>query len=486
LSDFEKALMEFEPVIGLEVHAQLLTQSKIFCGCTTRFGNPPNTNTCPVCLGMPGVLPVLNRKAVELAMKVGLALGCEIRPKSLFARKNYFYPDLPKGYQISMYDQPLCVGGGITIETDQGRKRIGLTRIHLEEDAGKSIHQQGADDRTLVDLNRAGVPLIEIVSEPDIASPEEAHHYLTMLRSVLLYLEVCDGNMEEGSLRCDANVSVRPAGEKKFGTKVELKNLNSFRFIQKALQHEIERQSAVLEGGGVVVQESRLYDPDAGLTHSMRGKEEAHDYRYFPEPDLLPLLVDEKWIGEVGASLPELPLARKDRLVKEYGIPAYDADILTTTRELAGYYEAVAQSSGNPKGASNWIMGEVLRKLKEEKEEITACPISPERLAELIGMVQSGTLSGSLAKEVFEEMWISRRAPDEIVREKGLTQISDESQLLAVIDQVLAANPGPLAQYRAGKTATLGFFMGQVMKQTKGKANPAVIQKLLAERLKSS
>jgi len=476
--------MEFEPVIGLEVHAQLLTQSKIFCGCTTKFGNPPNSNTCPVCLGMPGVLPVLNRKAVEYAMKVGLAVGCDIRPRSLFARKNYFYPDLPKGYQISMYDQPLCVGGGITIETEGGRKRIGLTRIHLEEDAGKSIHQEGADDRTLVDLNRAGVPLIEIVSEPDIASPAEAHAYLTMLRSMLLYLGVCDGNMEEGSLRCDANVSVRPKGEAKLGTKVELKNLNSFRFIQKALQHEIERQSALLRGGGTVVQESRLYDPDAGTTHTMRGKEEAHDYRYFPEPDLLPLEVKPEWTDAIRAGLAELPLERKDRLVKEYAIPAYDADVLTTTRELADYYEAAAKSSKNPKGASNWVMGEVLRKLKEEKSEITACPVAPERLAELIGLIDSGTLSGSLAKEVFEAMWAQRRPAAEIVGERGLTQISDESALLEEIDKVMAANPGPLAQYRAGKTATLGFFVGQVMKATKGKGNPSLIQKLLAEKLK--
>jgi len=476
--------MEFEPVIGLEVHAQLLTQSKIFCGCTTKFGNPPNSNTCQICLGMPGVLPVLNRRAVEYAMKVGLAVGCDIRPRSLFARKNYFYPDLPKGYQISMYDQPLCVGGAVTIETEGGRKRIGLTRIHLEEDAGKSIHQEGADDRTLVDLNRAGVPLIEIVSEPDIASPAEAHSYLTMLRSILLYLGVCDGNMEEGSLRCDANVSVRPVGQKKFGTKVELKNLNSFRFIQKALQHEIERQSALLRGGGTVVQESRLYDPDAGTTHTMRGKEEAHDYRYFPEPDLLPLEVAPQWIDAIRGGLAELPLARKDRLVKEYAIPAYDADILTSSRELADYYEEAAKAAKNPKGASNWVMGEVLRKLKEEKIEIASCPVPPERLADLIGLVDSGTLSGSLAKEVFEEMWTQRRAAAEIVRERGLTQISDESQLLGEIDKVLAANPGPLAQYRAGKTATLGFFVGQVMKATKGKGNPALIQKLLAEKLK--
>ena len=476
--------MEFEPVIGLEVHAQLLTQSKIFCGCTTKFGNPPNSNTCQICLGMPGVLPVLNRRAVEYAMKVGLAVGCDIQPRSLFARKNYFYPDLPKGYQISMYDQPLCVGGAVTIETEGGRKRIGLTRIHLEEDAGKSIHQEGADDRTLVDLNRAGVPLIEIVSEPDIASPAEAHSYLTMLRSILLYLGVCDGNMEEGSLRCDANVSVRPVGQQKFGTKVELKNLNSFRFIQKALQHEIERQSALLRGGGTVVQESRLYDPDAGTTHTMRGKEEAHDYRYFPEPDLLPLEVAPQWIDAIRGGLAELPLARKDRLVKEYAIPAYDADILTSSRELADYYEEAAKAAKNPKGASNWVMGEVLRKLKEEKIEIASCPVPPERLADLIGLVDSGTLSGSLAKEVFEEMWTQRRVAAEIVRERGLTQISDESQLLGEIDKVLAANPGPLAQYRAGKTATLGFFVGQVMKATKGKGNPALIQKLLAEKLK--
>jgi aspartyl-tRNA(Asn)/glutamyl-tRNA(Gln) amidotransferase subunit B len=385
-----------------------------------------------------------------------------------------------------MYDQPLCVGGGITIETEGGRKRIGLTRIHLEEDAGKSIHQEGADDRTLVELNRAGVPLIEIVSEPDIASPAEAHAYLTMLRSMLLYLGVCDGNMEEGSLRCDANVSVRPKGEAKLGTKVELKNLNSFRFIQKALQHEIERQSTLLRSGGTVVQESRLYDPDAGTTHTMRGKEEAHDYRYFPEPDLLPLEVTPEWTDAIRTGLGELPLERKDRLVKEYAIPAYDADVLTTTRELADYYEAVAKASKNPKGASNWVMGEVLRKLKEEKSEITACPVAPERLAELIGLIDSGTLSSSLAKEVFEAMWAQRRPAAEIVGERGLTQISDESALLVEIDKVMAANPGPLAQYRAGKTATLGFFVGQVMKATKGKGNPSLIQKLLAEKLKGS
>ena len=480
--------MEFEPVIGLEVHAQLLTESKIFCGCTTKFGNPPNTNTCPVCLGMPGVLPVLNKKAVEYAIRVGLAVGCEIRPRSLFARKNYFYPDLPKGYQISMFDQPLCVGGAVTIENDGKRKRIGLTRIHLEEDAGKSIHEGMPESATksYVDLNRAGVPLIEIVSEPDISSPEEAHAYLTSLRTLLLYLGVCDGNMEEGSLRCDANVSVRPAGQTKLGTKIELKNLNSFRFIQRALQYEIERQEAILREGGAVVQDSRLYNPDSGVTTSMRSKEEAHDYRYFPEPDLLPLIVEEKWVEEIRASLPELPLPRKDRLVRDYGLPAYDADILTSTKELANYYEAVAAAAGNPKTASNWVMGEVLRKLKEEKAEIAACPIAPRSLADLIRLILSGTISGPIAKEVFEEMWKSRRAPEEIVKQRGLTQISDEAELLRAIDQVLAANPGPMAQYRAGKTTTFGFFMGQVMKATQGKANPAVIQKLLTDRLKGS
>src|SRR5262245_15754849 len=391
----QETAMEFEPVIGLEVHAQLLTQSKIFCGCSTKFGNPPNTNTCQICLGMPGVLPVLNRMAVELALRVGLAVGCDIRPRSLFARKNYFYPDLPKGYQISMYDQPLCSGGSLTIEVGGARKRIGLTRIHLEEDACKSIHMPG-EDRTLVDLNRAGVPLIEIVSEPDLASPQEAHAYLTALRTLLLYLGVCDGNMEEGSLRCDANGSVGPRGEAKLGTKVELKNLNSFRFIQKALQFEIERQSALLREGQRVVQESRLYDSDAGITESMRGKEEAHDYRYFPEPDLLPLSVEPSWIEATGAALPELPLARRDRLVSDYQLPTYDAEVLTTTRELADYFEAAAKASGNPKAASNWVMGEILRKLKEAKSDIAQCPVSPASLAELIQLVQAGTLSGSL------------------------------------------------------------------------------------------
>jgi aspartyl-tRNA(Asn)/glutamyl-tRNA(Gln) amidotransferase subunit B len=478
--------MEFEPVIGLEVHAQLLTESKIFCGCTTKFGNPPNHNTCPVCLGMPGVLPVLNKKAVEYALKVGLAVGCEIQPRSLFARKNYFYPDLPKGYQISMYDRPLCTGGAITIETAGARKRIGLTRIHLEEDAGKSIHQGNAigDDRTYVDLNRAGVPLIEIVSEPDIASPEEAHAYLESLRTLLLYLGVCDGNMEEGSLRCDANVSVRPAGRQELGTKIELKNLNSFKFIQRALQYEIERQSEVLRGGGKLTQESRLYNPDTGVTSSMRSKEEAHDYRYFPEPDLLPLIVTDSWIEAIRRDLPELPLARKDRLVHEYGLPAYDAGVLTSSSGLCDYFEAAARASGNPKGASNWVMGEVLRKLKEEKAEIADCPVPAERLAALIGLVAAGTLSGTLAKEVFEEMWRSRQSPDEIVRARGLTQVSDEPELLAIIERVIAAHPGPLAQYRSGKEATFGFFMGQVMKATHGKGNPAVVQKLLKEKLR--
>jgi aspartyl-tRNA(Asn)/glutamyl-tRNA(Gln) amidotransferase subunit B len=478
--------MEFEPVIGLEVHAQLLTESKIFCGCTTRFGNPPNSNTCPVCLGMPGVLPVLNRKAVEYAVRVGLAAGCEIQPRSLFARKNYFYPDLPKGYQISMYDRPLCVGGGLTIETAAGRKRIGLTRIHLEEDAGKSIHDGMPDSATksYVDLNRAGVPLIEIVSEPDIATPEEAHAYLTALRTLLLYLGVCDGNMEEGSLRCDANVSVRPVGQEKFGTKIELKNLNSFRFIQRALQHEIERQTAILREGGSIVQESRLYDADEDVTYSMRSKEEAHDYRYFPEPDLLPLVVDEEWVGRIRTGLPELPLERKDRFVREFGLPPADATLLTSTRELADYYEAVAAASKNPKTASHWVMGEILRKLKEEKSEIGAVRIPPGELAGLIGLIDEETINVPIAKEVFEEMWSGGRPAREIVDTRGLVQISDEAELLAAIDTVIAANPGPLAQYRAGKEATFGFFMGQVMRATKGKANPAVIRKLLTAKLK--
>jgi aspartyl-tRNA(Asn)/glutamyl-tRNA(Gln) amidotransferase subunit B len=432
---------------------------------------------------MPGVLPVLNRRAVEDAIKVGLAIGAEIRRQSLFARKNYFYPDLPKGYQISMYDQPICVGGGITIETPAGRKRIGITRVHLEEDAGKSIHDAAGSDDTLIDLNRAGVPLLEIVSEPDIASPEEAHAYLTALRTTLLYLGVCDGNMEEGSLRCDANVSVRPAGTTALGTKIELKNLNSFRFIQRALQYEIERQAAVLRKGGTLEQESRLYDPDSGVTTLMRGKEEAHDYRYFPEPDLPPLIVEATWVDEVRRSLPELPLARRDRLVRDYSLPAYDADILTTSRELADFFEAAARASGNPKAASNWTMGEVLRKLKEAKAEITACPFPPEHLADLIRLVGEGTLSGPLAKEVFEAMWDTGRPPRDIVADRGLSQISDESALAAVVDQVLATNPGPLAQYRAGKTSTFGFFMGQVMKATKGKGNPAVITRLLNEKL---
>ena len=481
--------MDWETVIGLEVHCQLRTETKIFCGCPTRFGAAPNTQVCPICLGMPGVLPVLNRRAVDFALRAGLALGCAIQPLSVFARKNYFYPDLPKGYQISMFDQPLMTGGHLDIETQaSGRKRVGLTRIHMEEDAGKLLHEGFSDSasKSYVDYNRSGTPLIEIVSEPDMRSAEEAHAYFTALRSLLVWIGVTDGNMEEGSLRCDANVSLRPRGQQAFGVKAELKNLNSFKFVQFAIEHEVRRQREILEAGGRVTQETRLYDPKQDRTVSMRSKEEAHDYRYFPEPDLPALRVDPDWIEAVRRDLPELPGARRARFVAEQGLKEQDAQVLAAERGLADYYEAVAAATGTPRTAAAWVLTEVLRKVKEAKIDIDAVPLEARRLGALLRLVDSGTISGAIAKGLFEELWSGGADPETLVRERGLTQVSDEGALGEAIEAVLAANPTQAASYRAGKTGVLGFLVGQVMKATQGKANPALVNRLLKERLDRS
>ncbi|MBU4370928.1 MAG: Asp-tRNA(Asn)/Glu-tRNA(Gln) amidotransferase subunit GatB, partial [Proteobacteria bacterium] len=466
--------MELEPVIGLEIHAQLLTDAKIFCSCSTKFGAAPNTHTCPVCLGMPGVLPVLNRKVVEFMMKMALATHCVINRECNFARKNYFYPDLPKGYQISQYAHPPAEHGWVEVEVDGRNKRIGITRIHMEEDAGKLMHDEH-NPASYVDLNRTGVPLIEIVSEPDIRSAEEAAAYLRRLHEILVYLEICDGNMEEGSFRCDANISLRPRGTEPFGTRAELKNMNSFRNVQRALEYEIKRQQYVLEGGGTVVQETRLWDDTAGVTHSMRGKEEAHDYRYFPDPDLVPVVIDDAWIEEVRNGMPELPLEKRERFMREYRITAYDAGVLTASRALADYYEEVVRLSGEPKIAANWVMGDILRFLNEEKREIRECPIAPASLAGMIGLIQQGTISGKMAKEVSEAMYKSGKTPQAIIAEKGLVQITDEGALTKTVAGILEKNPEQVAQYRAGKEKVFGFFVGQVMKATQGKANPQLI-----------
>ncbi|MDL1969438.1 MAG: Asp-tRNA(Asn)/Glu-tRNA(Gln) amidotransferase subunit GatB [Candidatus Desulfofervidaceae bacterium] len=474
--------MAYEAVIGLEVHAQLLTESKIFCSCSTQFGASPNTHVCPICLGMPGVLPVLNKRVVEFAMKMALATNCQINPYSVFARKNYFYPDLPKGYQISQYEHPLAEYGWVEIEVNGQKKRIGITRIHMEEDAGKLIHDPHKPV-SYVDFNRTGVPLIEIVSEPDIRSPEEAVAYLKKLRSILRYLEICDGNMEEGSFRCDANISLRPVGSEAFGVKTELKNMNSFKHVQRALAYEIERQKAILEEGGSIIQETRLWDEAKGVTRSMRGKEEAHDYRYFPDPDLVPVVVDEAWIEAVRNTLPELPDEKKERFIKEYNLPSYDAEVLTTSRELADYSESVVKACANPKMVSNWIMSELLGKLNQEKKEIGECPVTPEQLGELLALIEKGTISGKIAKTVFEEMYATGKSPAQIVKEKGLVQITDEATLRKIAEKIIREHPKEVEQYRAGKEKLLGFFVGQMMKETKGKANPQLANKIFKELL---
>lgn len=475
----------FETVIGLEVHCQLLTRTKLFCACRNRFGDPPNSNVCPVCLGLPGALPVLSQAAVELAIRAALATGCTVHETSVFARKNYFYPDLPKGFQISQYEQPLATGGQVEIATGGAVRPIRLARIHMEEDAGKLLHDGFAwsADRSGVDFNRGGVPLVEIVSEPDLRSPEEAHDYLSALRAILLYARVSDCNMEEGSLRCDANVSVRPRGQPGFGTRVEIKNLNSFRHVARAIEHEVARQVARIEAGGSVVQETRLWDAERGETSPMRSKEDAHDYRYFPEPDLPPLRVSPDWIEAVRAGLPELPAARRRRFVEQYGLPEYDATVLTFEQGVADYFEAVAGACGNPKAASNWVMTEVLRKRKDDPRAQAAIPVTAAALAELVQLIDAATLSGTMAKDVFEKMWASGERARAIVEREGLAQVSDESALMAAIAEVLARSPEQVASYRKGKTSALGWFVGQVMRQLGGKANPVLTQGLLKKAL---
>lgn len=471
----------FEAVIGIEIHVQLNTDSKMFCGDSTEFNGGDNENTSPISVGMPGTLPVVNKKAIEYSIKTGLALGCDIRRKSIFARKNYFYPDLPKGYQISQYDQPLCENGKLEIKVDGQTKKINIARAHMEEDAGKSTHH---GDYTLINYNRAGIPLLEVVSGPDMRTPAEAAEYARAIRQIVRYLGVCDGNLEEGSMRCDCNVSVRKTGTEKLGTKVEIKNINSFRFVEKAIEYEIERQIDLVERGEKIIQETRLWDPDKNRTFSMRAKEDAQDYRYFPDPDLLPIIVTDNLITSLKASLPELPAARAQRFVSTHGLPEYDAHVLTTERELADYYEETAKVSKNYKASSNWVMTELLRELNQAGKAITQSPIKPAQLGKMISMIDTGTISGKIAKTVFAEMWQSGKDPETVIKEKGLVQISDTGAIEKIVDDVIAANPAQVAEYRGGRTKVLGYFVGAVMKASKGQANPDVVNKILTEKLK--
>jgi len=477
--------MKYETVIGLEVHVQIKTKTKIFCSCSTEFGTRPNENTCPICLGMPGVLPVLNKRFLESSMRACLATHCTIEPMNRFARKNYFYPDLPKGYQISQFELPLGTNGYININVDGTKKRIGLTRIHMEEDAGKLIHGEnlGSPGKSYVDFNRTGVPLCEVVSEPDLRSSEEARAYLIELKSILEYTGVSDCNMEEGSLRCDANVSIRPVGQKEFGTRTELKNLNSFKFIQKAIEYEVDRQTRLLDQGDTVKQETRLYDSARGETFPMRSKEEAHDYRYFPDPDLVPIMIGEAWVDELRKTIPELPEQKRERFIKSYGIPEYDTGVLTSSEPLADYFEQCTALFPHPKTISNWMMGDLLRELKKDGRNIVDCPVSPSALVDLLKLIESGTVSGNIAKGVFEEMYQTQKSAASIVEEKGLKQITDTSAIEKIVAEVIQAYPSQVEEFKGGKEKVLGFLVGQVMKASKGKANPGIVNKLLKEKM---
>jgi aspartyl-tRNA(Asn)/glutamyl-tRNA(Gln) amidotransferase subunit B len=474
--------MQYEVVIGLEIHSQLLTDTKIFCGCSTKFGSEPNTQTCPVCIGMPGVLPVMNRKAVEYVVRTGLSTNCSISSYSRFARKNYFYPDLPKGYQISQFELPLCVQGSVDIKIDGSTRKIGLTRIHLEEDAGKNIHQDSGSE-SLVDLNRAGVPLMEIVTEPDIRTPREAVEFMKKLRIIVRDIGVCDGNMEQGSLRCDANISLRPEGQKELGTKTEIKNMNSFRFVEKALDYEIKRQIKVLGEGGRIVQETRLWNSEKGITEPMRSKEEAHDYRYFPDPDLMPIEFEKSLIETIRESIGELPHARRERFIKEHQLPEQDAELIAVNKSSSDFFDEAVGLGGNPISLSNWMKGEFAKSLNEENKSVEDSLIKPGHLVDMLKLIDKGTISGKLAKTVFEEMYRTGKNAEEIVKEKGLVQMSDEAGIETIVDEIINKNPEAVERFKAGESKLMGFFVGQVMKETRGKANPKIVNELLRKKL---